>query len=90
MILVKMKCKFKIENNLEKLRNKLHIFHLIKRIETEEDFVDSEYEEDDEATNKTDAKQQSNNTPKISWLLQIALENLGVTVCDYIVSLFFS
>lgn len=52
------------------------------RIDADENLVESEYEDDDEINevHKTEA------TTKISWLLQIALENLGVTVRSYIVS----
>lgn len=52
------------------------------RIDADENLVDSEYEEDDEIG------EEEKNEPatRISWLLQIALENLGVTVTSYIVS----
>lgn len=59
-------------------------------IDAEENEADSEYEEDDEALGGKNAEQTVAETvqslPKMSWLLQIALENLGVTVCNYIVS----
>lgn len=44
--------------------------------------MESEYEDEDEMTDH-----HTNNVPatKISWLLQIVLENLGVTVSSYIV-----
>lgn len=45
--------------------------------------MESEYEDDDEIVEQ----QKHEPVTKISWLLQIALENLGVTVSSYIVSL---
>lgn len=59
----------------------------IYRIDAEENEAESEYEDDD---NDLDDKQIDSTAvvqsmPKMSWLLQIALENLGVTVCNYIV-----
>lgn len=44
--------------------------------------MDSEYEDDEEVIET----QKDEPITKISWLLQIALENLGVSVSSYIVS----
>lgn len=52
------------------------------RIDADENLVESEYEDEDEI----DEKQNTEPATKISWLLQIALESLGVTVSSYIVS----
>lgn len=56
------------------------------RIDAEEDQIDSEYEDDDELCEHLNAVQVNESTMKISWLLQIALETLGVTVNPYTVS----
>lgn len=63
-------------------------------IDAEENEAEIEYENDDEiAQSEQDdqmagaqQKAEARSMPKMSWLLQIALENLGVTVCNYIVS----
>lgn len=52
------------------------------RIDANENLAESEYEDEDEIAEI----QNTEPATKISWLLQIALENLGVTVCSYIVS----
>lgn len=52
------------------------------RIDADENLVESEYEDEDEI----EEKQKTEPATKISWLLQIALESLGVTVSSYIVS----
>lgn len=60
---------------------------LIFSIDAEE--AESEYEDDDDALDNKQMDQSAAvvpSMPKMSWLLQIALENLGVTVCSYIVS----
>lgn len=44
--------------------------------------MDSEYEDEDEMIEQ---HRKDEPVTKISWLLQIALENLGVTVSSYIV-----
>lgn len=55
-------------------------------IDAEENQIDSEYEEDDEElSEQLNAVQVNERSPKISWLLQIALETLGVTVNPYTV-----
>lgn len=56
-------------------------------INAEENQIDSEYEEDDEELlcEQLNAVQVNDQNPKISWLLQIALETLGVTVNPYTV-----
>lgn len=70
----------------------IRFVHLFLRfsIDADENLVESEYEDEDEDGNdgtavqrKTDSGNQ--NATRISWLLQIALENLGVTVSSYIV-----
>lgn len=57
----------------------------------EENQIDSEYEDDDEVLlcEQLNAVQVNVRTPKISWLLQIALETLGVTVNPYTVRVTF-
>lgn len=66
----------------------------VHRIDAKEDLIDSEYEDDDDADveqlNNPNKVEKAESTTKISWLLQVALENLGVTVTSYIVSLNFS
>lgn len=56
-------------------------------IDAEENLIDSEYEEDDEEVlcEQLTAVQVNDRNLKISWLLQIALETLGVTVNPYTV-----
>lgn len=59
-------------------------------IDADENLVESEYEDEDEDGNDGTAVQRetesgNQNATRISWLLQIALENLGVTVSSYIV-----
>lgn len=58
-------------------------------IDAEENQIDSEYEEDDEELMCEQLNaiqvQMTDRNPKISWLLQIALETLGVTVNPYTV-----
>lgn len=59
----------------------------IHSIDAEE--AESEYEDDDDLLDNKQIDQSPavvQSMPKMSWLLQIALENLGVTVCSYIVS----
>lgn len=53
------------------------------RIDADENLVESEYEDDDDEINTI---QQDEPATRISWLLQIALESLGVTVSSYVVS----
>lgn len=64
------------------LKIKSDIFIIDYSIEADENLVESEYE-DDEEINVT---QKNEPETKISWLLQNALENLGVTVSSYVVS----
>lgn len=45
--------------------------------------MESEYEDDDDEINTI---QKDEPATRISWLLQIALESLGVTVSSYVVS----
>lgn len=58
-------------------------------IDADENLVESEYEDDDDNANGTTAQRKSDghneNATRISWLLQVALESLGVTVSSYIV-----
>lgn len=44
--------------------------------------------DDDEFNQQEQTDDSSTSKQRISWLLQVALENLGVTVCSYIVSYF--
>lgn len=63
-------------------------FGLRFSIDAGENLVESEYEDDDEAdgaATQRNTDKDGENTTRISWLLQIALENLGVTVSTYIV-----
>lgn len=66
-------------------------FSFVYRIDTKEDLADSEYEDDGDADvkqlNDPNEVEKTESTTRISWLLQVALENLGVTVTSYIVSL---
>lgn len=88
MILVKMKCKFADPVDAASYLSS----NVFCRIDAEESEAESEYEE---YGNDLDSKQVDQETaviqsmPRMSWLLQIALENLGVTVCSYIVSNLF-
>lgn len=78
----KMKCTNSIRWHLLYLGNNPDSF---SSIDAEENEADSEYEEDDlDGSHQEAAVTQS--MPKMSWLLLIALENLGVTVRHYIVS----
>lgn len=52
------------------------------RIDADENLADSEYEDEDELSAET----KTEPATRISWLLQIALESLGVAVSSYIVS----
>lgn len=65
-----------------------HLF-LPFSIDVDENLVESEYEDDDDDADGTATQRRTDNdggkASKISWLLQIALENLGVTVSSYIV-----
>lgn len=65
-----------------RIQLKFWVFKFRCSIDADENLVESEYEDDDEI----DEKQTTEPATKISWLLQIALENLGVTVSSYIVS----
>lgn len=73
-----------------KLKKKhFHFLSLFHRINAEENSPDSDCDENDQhLVSETNEKSEESTGPvlKISWLLQIALENLGVTVCSYIVS----
>lgn len=66
------------------------IFQSSHSIDADENLVESEYEEDD--VNDGSAAQRKTKDAdafgtKISWLLQISLENLGVIVSSYVVSI---
>lgn len=85
MILVKMKCKF-----FAFFLTQAIIFNCLflnSSIDADENLVESEYEDDDDKDDRNAVHQKTENEPttRISWLLQIALENLGVTVSSYIV-----
>lgn len=54
-------------------------------IDAEENQIDSEFEDEAELSEQLNAVQVNDKNPKISWLLQIALETLGVTVNPYTV-----
>lgn len=62
-------------------------------IDAEENEAESECEEDGDDLDSKQVDHEAaviQSMPKMSWLLQIALENLGVTVCSYIVSYRYS
>lgn len=69
------------------MNNAFSTFLFCFSIGADENEVESECEDDGETSIAEVIQSESHSTPQsMSWLLQTALENLGVTVCNYIVS----